>query len=131
MAIGTIWKADDKFVIQFNNVKPREKPIIFNTLTGWNQAGSGFQKDGTEIFIFCCKTTDENKVFQVVKNFPFPFTEEKKNGQSKKIRTQHVSTPKAKGLTRSTIHDKIDGGRTCSRCGQKGHNSRTCKNDLS
>jgi hypothetical protein len=131
MAIGSIWKADDKFVIQFNNVKPREKPIIFNSLNGWSQSGSGFQKDGTEIFIFSNKTEDESKVFQIVKSFPFPFTEEKKNGESKKIRTQHNDKTKAQPLTRSPLRAKIGGGRTCSRCNQKGHNSRTCKNDLS
>lgn len=131
MAVGSIWKTDDKFVIQFNNVKPKEKPIIFNSLVDWNQAGSGFQKDGTEIFIFCYKTTDESKVLQVVKNFPFPFTEEKKNGESKKIRTQHNDKVKPEVLTRSLVRARMEGCRTCSKCGGKGHNSRTCKNDLS
>ena len=127
MAVGSMWKADDKFVVQFSHVKPKEKPVIFNALKGWVQSGSGFHKDGTEIFIFSNKLHNEDKVVSLVKSFPFPFTEEKKNGESKKIRTQHKDKVEAGHLTRSVVRAKIGEGRTCSRCGNKGHNSRTCK----
>lgn len=124
MAVGSVWKTDEKFVIQFNEVKPKEKTIIFNTLREWSESGSGYHKDGTEIFIFSNKTLDEENVYGLVKSMPFPFTEEKKNGTSKKIRTAYMQ--KKQGLTRSQKDAKI-GGRTCSKCGVKGHNSRTCK----
>lgn len=125
MAIGSVWKADDKFVIQFNKVKPKEKRLIFSTLKDWNNSGQGFHKDGTEVFLFSNHLFDEEKVFQLVKNMPFPFTEEKKNGTSRKIRTNY--TAKEDSLTPSKKHGKIRGSRTCSKCGIKGHDMRTCK----
>ena len=124
MAIGSVWKADEKFVVQFNKVKPKDKRIIDKTFQEWNPSGSGFHRDGTEVLIFSNSLLDEEKVFNLVKNMPFPFTEEKRNGTSKRIRTSY--TGKQGGLTGSTNNAKI-GGRTCSKCGIKGHNSRTCK----
>lgn len=131
MAIGSLWKADDKFVVQFSNVKPREKSVIFSSFKEWKESGSGFHKDGTELLLFSNQMLDEEKVFSLVKSLPFPFTEEKKNGDSKKIRTQHKNIIDVQPLTRSQNHAKIAGGRACSKCGHRGHNSRTCKNDVS
>lgn len=124
MAIGSVWKTDDKFVIQMSKVEPKEKRLIFSTLKDWSNSGQGFHKDGTEVFLFSNKSYDEEKVFQLVKNMPFPFTEEKKNGKSRQIRTNYIA--KQDSLTSSKRRAKV-GGRTCSRCGIKGHNSRTCK----
>jgi len=124
MATGTIWKTDDKYVVQFSEVKPKEKKVIFNNLQGWNQSGSGFHKDGTEIFLFNNKEENEKQIFSLIKNMPFPFFEEKKSGKLKKIRTKHAEKP---DLTKKKSCVKIGGSRTCSKCGAKGHNSRTCK----
>lgn len=131
MALGSVWKADEKFVVQFNDVKPKEKKLIFNNFQDWKQTGSGFQKNGAEVFIFSNSFYDEEKVMKLVKSLPFPFTEENRNGGSKKIRTQHNHTTEEQPLTSSKNHGKIKGSRSCSRCGQKGHNSRTCKNEQS
>ena len=68
---------------------------------------------------------DEKKILSLVKEMPFPFTEEKKNGQSRTIRTKYSRG--RKGLTARKSCGKISEGRTCSKCGIKGHNSRTCK----
>jgi hypothetical protein len=125
MTKGSLWKAEEKFVIQFDNVKPKDKKVILNSLQGWRESGSGFHRDGTEILIFSNKALDENVVRSIVKNMPFPFTEEKNNGTSKKIRTCYKA--KKDGLTESQSRDKIAKGRACSKCGLKGHNSRTCK----
>lgn len=125
MAVGVLWKTDEKFVVQFSHVKPREKTVIFNSLKEWKESGSGFHKDGTEIFLFSNTTLDEDKVMSLVKSFPFPFTEEKRNGTTRKIRTK--CTAKRKILTSTEKPAKIKGKRSCSRCGQIGHNSRTCK----
>lgn len=124
MAIGSVWKTDDKFVIQFNEVRPGEKRFIFNLLRDWNTSGQGFHKDGTEVFLFSNKILDEDKLFQLVKSMPFPFTEEKKSGKSKKISTNYKAGEVS--LTPIKKHGKV-GGRTCSKCGIKGHNARTCK----
>lgn len=126
MAIGSVWKEEEKFVIQFNNVKPKEKRLISKTLNDWKESGSGFHRDGTEVLLFSSRLYDEEKVYQLVKSMPFPFTEEKKNGQSKSIKTEYDRELKRRRLTEKKNRVKI-GGRTCSKCGVKGHNSRTCK----
>lgn len=128
MAIGSLWKEEEKFVIQFNKVKPKEKSLIFKTLTDWKKTGSGFHRDGTEVYLFSNTLYDEEKVFSLVKSLPFPFTEEKKNGQSKTIKTEYDREAKRQRLTEKANCAKIRGGkRSCSKCGAKGHNSRTCK----
>lgn len=128
MAIGSLWKEEEKFIIQFNKVKPKEKSLIFKTLTDWKESGSGFHKDGTEVYLFYNNLYDEEKVLSLVKSFPFPFTEEKKNGQTKAIKTEYDREQKRQRLTEKAKRVKIGGGkRSCSKCGAKGHNSRTCK----
>lgn len=125
MASGSFWKNENNYTVQFNNVTARDKKIISKTFNDWRETGNGFHKDGTEILLFSTQEQDEKKVISLVKEMPFPFTEEKKNGQSKKIRTKYAE--KCKGLTARKKCGKIGGSRTCSRCGIKGHNSRTCK----
>lgn len=125
MAVGILWKTDDKFVVQFDKVNSKDKKIIKKSFNEWSPSGSGFHKDGTEIFIFSHKNLDEEIVISLVKSLPFPFTEEKRNGTTRKIRTK--CTAKCKTLTSTEKPAKIKGKRSCSRCGQIGHNSRTCK----
>lgn len=125
MASGSFWKNENNYTVQFNNVTPRDKRIISKTFNEWRETGSGFHKDGTEILIFSTQEQDEKKIISLVKEMPFPFTEEKKNGQSKKIRTKYAE--KRKGLTARKKCGKISGGRACSKCGAAGHNSRTCR----
>ena len=126
MAIGNVWKAEEKFVVQFSNVKPKEKKIIMSSFQDWNKSGSGFHKDGTEIYLFSNTNLDERGVFSLVKNMPFPFTEEKKSGKTRQIRTKHIA--KQKSLTEKKNSDKVKIRKpsTCSRCGKLGHNSRRC-----
>lgn len=126
MAIGTVWKEEEKFVIQFNKVKPKERSLIFKKLTDWKETGSGFHKDGTEVYLFSNTMYDEEKVYSLVKSMPFPFTEEKRNGKICIIKTEYDRELKRRRLTEKKDRVKI-GGRTCSKCGVKGHNSRTCK----
>ena len=125
MAIGSFWKNEDSYTVQFNNVTPREKSLIIRTFDNWKNSGNGFHKDGTEILLFTTTEKDETKILSLVKNMPFPFTEERRNGTSRKIRTNY--TAEQKRLTETKNYGKISGGRTCSKCGVKGHNSRTCK----
>lgn len=125
MAIGSLWKNDDHYIVQFNNVTPREKSFIKKNFNEWKEAGNGFHKDGTEILLFLSREQDEKKIFSLVKDMPFPFTEEKKNGQSKTIRTKYAG--KRKGLTAAKSCGKIRKARTCSKCGDSGHDSRNCR----
>ena len=121
MAQGSLWKNDGKFVVQLSKVSRKDKKVIFDTFQEWNKTGAGFNKDGTEIFLFTRTGVEDKEVFSLVKGLPFPFTEEKSNGISKKIRTKYAV------LTKTSVRAKVQQGRTCSKCGIKGHNSRTCK----
>lgn len=128
MATASFWKVDEnKYTIQFSKVKPKEKSTIFNLLNGWKEAGNGFHRDGTELFIFSKELLGDEDIYRFVKNMPFPVTEEKKNGESKKIKTLFRDTTKNKDLTSRKKYDKMSGGRICSQCGQAGHNKRTCR----
>lgn len=125
MTTGSVWKAEEKFVIQFNGVSQKDKRFILKTLQDWKESGFGYQKDGTEVLIFSNKALDEKSVRTLVKNMPFPFTEEKKNGTKKVLRTKYKEM--RKGLTARKKSAKIGEGRACSNCGICGHNSRTCE----
>lgn len=128
MATATFWKVEDnKYTIQFSEVKPKEKSTIFNLLSEWNETGSGFHRDGTELFLFSKSLLENENIYKFVKSMPFPVTEEKKSGESKKIKTLHKESGQKKSLTDQKSRGKISGGRICSQCGQVGHNKRTCK----
>lgn len=127
MATVSFWKVEDnKYTIQFSQVKPKEKSTIFNMLNDWRETGNGFHKDGTELFLFSKSLLENEDIYKFIKNMPFPATEEKKSGESKKIRTAHKDPPGKKSLTARKISGKMSGGRICSQCGQAGHNKRTC-----
>jgi hypothetical protein len=131
MVNATLWKTEsDVYSIQFDRVKPKDKKEIKEIFKKWKQIASGFHRDGSELFIFSKKILENEDVYKFVKQLPYPVKEEKKNGETKVVKTQFNHTKSSKPLTSPKNHAKIAGGRTCSRCGQKGHNSRTC-NDLS
>lgn len=128
MAIAAFWKVEDnKYTIQFSQVKPKEKSTIFNLLNDWNETGNGYHRDGTELFLFSKSLLENEDIYKFVKSMPFPVTEEKKSGESKKIKTLYKEVNKKKDLTSPKIRGKISGGRICSQCGQAGHNKRTCR----
>lgn len=130
MATGALWKVEDsRYFLQFNSVKPREKAVLFDLLKDWNKTGSGYHKDGTELLIFSKNV--EGDIYKFVKQLPFPLIEEKKSGQSIKIKT--AWTPGEKILKKNfnkkektKAASKEAGTRICSLCGDSGHNRRTC-----
>ena len=132
MAEGILWKQEqDRFVVQLNNVKPKERKFIKEQFSDWNNTGHGTQKDGTEVFLYSKKAENESQIMTIVKSLPFPFVQENiKNGKIKKIKTCYDNPKlqnKLEGLTKSKSSDKIKRSRTCSRCGIVGHDMRTCK----
>ena len=128
MVTANMWKIEtNTYSIQFNNVKPKERKVILNLLNDWEEKGVGFHPDGSELYIFSKKVSDNENIYSSLRNLPYPLTEERKNGSLKTIKTQFNSAKTRKTLTCSKKRAKIKGQRSCSRCGQIGHNSRTCK----
>lgn len=128
MVTASLWKIESNtYSIQFNKVKPKERKVIFQLLKDWKQVANGYHRDGSELFILSKKVVEDENIYKTLKELPFPLTEEKKSGQVKTIKTQFNSTKTRKTLTSSKKHAKIRGQRSCSKCGQVGHNSRTCK----
>lgn len=124
MVVGNLWKkASDEYSIQFDNVKPREKRTILGIFRDWRSVGSGFKRDGSEVLIFSKKVGEEENIYLSLRELPFPLFEEKKSGKLVKVKTGRKSLP----LTPTKNCGKIKTSRTCSKCGVKGHNSRTCK----
>jgi len=132
MAIAYLWKVDgDEYRFHVNKISAKEKRSILMHFKTWNETGSGYHKDGTETFIFSKILSAADNIYKFAKQLPFTVVEEKKNGEIKIIKAVSLDAKTKKGLTNSVKPAKTKGGRTCSHCGQKGHNSRTCKNDLS
>lgn len=132
MVTANLWKIEnDTYSIQFNKVRPKEKKLIFKLLSDWKETASGFHSDGSELLIFSKKVMSNENIYKSLKELPFPLVEEKKSGELKSVKTQYKDTKTSKGLTMPKKSAKIGGGRTCSRCGNKGHNSRTCKDVVS
>lgn len=128
VAVAYLWKLDsNEYRFQINKISAKEKRNILQFFKSWNEAGSGYHKDGTETFIFSKLLNDDESIYRFAKQLPFPVVEERRNGETRQIKTQFVAPKKSKGLTTPKKSAKIGGGRTCSRCGNKGHNSRTCK----
>lgn len=132
MVTANLWKIENNtYSIQFNKVNPKDKKVIFKLLNDWKETGIGFHKDGTELYIFSKTLLEEENIYNSLKHLPFPLTEEKKNGSIKTIKTKFKHTKRSTSLTKQEKSAKIKEGRSCSKCGRKGHNSRTCKNDIS
>lgn len=128
MVTVNLWKTEtNTYSIQFNKVDSKQRKEIYKIVQNWKQTACGFHKDGSEVFIFTKTLTEEENIYNFVKNLPFPVTEEKKSGETKIIKTKFNHTKRGRPLTSSKKHAKIKGQRSCSKCGQIGHNSRTCK----
>jgi len=133
METVSLWKVENnRYALQFNKVKPRERSVIFSLLKGWQETGSGFHRDGSEIFIFSKDLLEDEDIYRFVRELPFPIIEEKKSGESKRVKTAFRPEKIKPPLTNAKGSAKIRGQRICSQCGVAGHNVRSCKvkNDL-
>ena len=132
MATGNLWKVESNiYSIQVSEINKKEKKEIKQIFKDWKETASGFHRDGSQLLIFSKELLEDENIYKFVKQLPFPLVEEKKNGELKTVKTRFSDTKTRKPLTSSKNHGKIKGSRSCSRCGQKGHNSRTCKNEQS
>lgn len=128
MVTANLWKIEtNTYSIQVNKVKPKQRKEIKQMFKGWKETAVGFHRDGSQLFIFSKELTKDESIYKFAKQLPFPLTEEKKSGKTKPVKTQFNDTKRRKPLTSSKTCGKIKGVRSCSKCGAKGHNSRTCK----
>jgi len=128
MVTANLWKIEtNTYSIQVNKVKPKQRKEIKQMFKGWKETAVGFHRDGSQLFIFSKELAKDESIYKFAKQLPFPLIEEKKNGEEKPVKTQFNDTKTRKPLTSSKTYGKIKGVRSCSKCGAKGHNSRTCK----
>lgn len=128
MITASLWKVEENtYSIQVNKVNPKHRNEIKQIFKDWRETAVGFHRDGLQLFIFSKKLLQDESIYKFAKQLPFPLTEEKKSGEIKPVKTSFNNTKTRKPLTSTSACGKIKGTRTCSKCGQKGHNSRTCK----
>lgn len=128
MVTVNLWKTEtNTYSIQFNKVSPKQRKEIYKIVEDWKQVASGFHRDGSEVLIFSKTLETKENIYSFVKSMPFPVTEEKKSGELKTVKTKFNRTKRSKPLTKTKSCGKIKGKRSCSKCGQIGHNSRTCR----
>ena len=128
MITANLWKIETNvYSIQINKVSAKHRKEIKQIFKGWKETAVGFHRDGSQLFIFSKELTKDESMYKFAKQLPFPLIEEKKSGEKKPVKTQFNSTKTRKPLTSTKTCGKIRGVRSCSKCGAKGHNSRTCK----
>lgn len=120
MLSASAWKflnEDDGPVyrIQVNGIDGRTRDIVEKSLEDWHQSGEGWNNNG-QILFFIKKFKDVDGWEEWITRFKeFSLKVLDREGKAKK--EIKVEAP--------VVLDT--GGRVCSICKQKGHNSRTCK----
>lgn len=124
MIEGYIWKTDSTtYNLQILSSSVSESKQIENLFKDWSQIGFGFCKNGELINIFSKRFEDPRILNNFVRTLPVDLTEYDRNGNQKKLKTAVVKNNKKnlkKDITKQT-------GRICGKCGNRGHNIRTCK----
>lgn len=135
MIKGSAWKVSAKemseciYRLQVDGIKnTRDMNKVEKALDTWNFVGDGFNsKSDSHIFFFHRKFESSDKFVAWGKEFQeFPLVELDKNGQIKSYVKIGLRTNK-----RSPARIISTGKRKCGKCGQVGHNSRTCENVFS
>lgn len=123
MIEGYIWKTDSiTYNFQILSSSLSELKQIENLLKDWNQIGYGFTKNGETINIFSKQIEDPKSLSDFTKALPFCLFEYDRNGNQKQVRTSAIKHKKMKqNVTTKQV------GRVCGKCGNRGHNIRTCK----
>lgn len=113
--------------MQVNGVNNKNQKKIFGALKGWNEAGYGYNsKTGKEFLFFSRDFGTTEKWLEWAKSFnSWKLDELDKNGEIKsyvKIGLRPGQTPLI-----AEAPAQIKGVRKCSKCGEPGHNARTCR----
>lgn len=131
MLTGKAWKitaeknsSDCVYQMQVDGVTPGVRNRVEKALNGWDIIGEGTKK-GKEILIFSRNFKKQNAWLKWAKEFAhFKLVELDKNGDPKKY--VKIGLRSGQGLTDKSVAGK----RKCGKCGQPGHNARTCKGEV-
>ena len=134
------WKQfDSQYVLQAENVERRHEKRLVQDLVGWNLTGNGAAGDGKLVLLFQKRFQNRKALIAWSKTFPHTVQELSDrtglltplNASKAKATPKKVQAPKKKAKAKaSTTRNPFFGAgnkqKTCSACGGKGHNKRTC-----
>jgi ubiquitin len=141
MLSAEAWKMSSQndsllYRLQVNGTTGKSSDKLAKAVEGWRESGTIFHKDGQVELLFSCSFADEQKWIEWAKNFPYELVEISPNtGKPKPIKLGVASKTRKKrraktktSKTKTSSVRKKRGKATCSNCGGKGHNSRSCTN---
>jgi hypothetical protein len=113
--------------MQINGVTSKVKNQINNLMKGWSEAGYGYNsKTGKETLFFSRDFGDTDKWLDWAKDFKgFKLEELDRHGEVKKY--VKIGLRPGQDSTISEVPKTKKGVRKCSKCGEVGHNARTCR----
>lgn len=127
MVEGCIWKTNPttyNLQLQFKN--NTEFKTLDPFLKDWRLTGTGVNKSGEILNIFCKEFSDPKTWNTFARTLPIRLFECDRDGNKKQVKTA-VAVKRARKSTKTVVKSAKQGGRSCGKCGMTGHNSRTCK----
>lgn len=114
--------------MEVKGVSKDTRKQINSALTGWRESGYGYNaRTGEEILFFSKDFGDTQKWMEWAKSFDaFVLKELDKNGDVKKYVRIGLKPGQVSSITGRKSSLK-KGTRSCSKCGESGHNARTCR----
>ena len=127
MLNSTCWKVKSEknsnsitYNIQLSGIGRKQIKALLEVMSGWHKYAHGHNAKGLAVLLFRKSFESNYDWVKWARSFPYDLFEEKENGKVEKIK-RYKSNKKVK-----TIPATMSGGRVCSKCGDKGHNRRTC-----
>jgi len=120
--------------LQVNGVPSKSCDKLLKAVKGWRESGVILHRDGQVDLLYSCDFEDEQKWIEWAKNFPYDLVEvSPKTGKAKAIKLGAAADSKTRKKRKTKALKKTTTGKsrgkcTCSKCGKKGHNSRSCPN---
>jgi len=135
MIEGCIWKTNSttyNLQLKFKNSLEFKELDLF--LKDWRQIGTGTNKTGDILNIFSREFLEPKLWNSFAKTLPVVLHEIDRDGNKKPVKTAVIikKVRKNKKQAKPTKVVKVvkvakQGGRICGKCGNAGHNVRTCK----
>lgn len=114
--------SDFSYRLQVEDITPKNKTKLFKALEGWKQSGVIIDpNENTNDFIFVRAFQSDSEWLSWAAGFPYEISEMSRTGSTRPLKkankSKKVSITKGGNVRKRT---------TCSKCGQIGHNARTC-----
>jgi hypothetical protein len=138
MIEGCIWKTNSTtYNLQLKFRSNSEFQELDTYLKDWRQIGTGTNKTGDILNIFSRQFLEPKHWNMFAKTLPVVLHEIDRDGNKKPVKTAIVSKKLRKSkkpakiakVAKTVKINKVpkQGGRICGKCGNAGHNVRTCK----